>query len=54
MKLFAILSLLSLVIVNEVSGTHLETCECHEIKEIVDAAIKQAIVGLEPNSTLKL
>lgn len=30
------------------------TCECHEIKEIVDAAIKQAIVGLESNLTLKI
>jgi hypothetical protein len=48
------LPLLSLVIVKEISCTHLETCECHEIKEIVNAAIEQAIVGLESNLTIKI
>ena len=54
MKLFILLSLFSLMVLKEVSCTHLETCECHEIKEIVNAAIEQAMVRLESNLTLEI
>lgn len=51
MKLFILLSLFSL---KDVSCTHLETCECHEIKDIVNTAIEQAMVQLELNMTLEI
>ena len=54
MKVFIVLNLLSLVILKVVFCTHLETCECHEIKEIVNAAIEQAMVSLESNLTLEI
>ena len=54
MKLFILLSLLSLVIVKEVSCTHLEICESHVIKENLNGAIEQAMVLLESNLTFKI
>ena len=43
MKLFVILCLLALQLVQEGACTHLETCECHEIRELVSATVQQEI-----------
>ena len=43
MKLFVILCLLALQLVREGACTHLETCECHEIRELVSATVQQEI-----------
>ena len=47
MKLLALLCLLSLQLVQEGACTHLETCECHDIKELVNATVQQAAANLE-------
>ena len=47
MKLFALLCLLALSLVQEGTSTHLETCECHEIRELVNASVQQAVARLE-------
>ena len=47
MKLHALLCLLSLQLVQEGACTHLETCECHEIRELVNATVQQAAANLE-------
>ena len=44
MKLFV---LLALQLVHEGAYTHLETCECHEIRELVSATVQQAAASLE-------
>ena len=43
MKFFPLLCLL----VREGTSTHLETCECHEISELVNASVQQAAARLE-------
>ena len=47
MKLFLFLCLLALSLVREGTSTHLETCECHEIRELVNASVQQAVARLE-------
>ena len=47
MKLFPLLCLLALSLVREGTSTHLETCECHEIRELVNASVQQAVARLE-------
>ncbi len=47
MKLLFLLSLLSLSLVHEGTSTHLETCECHEIREVINATVQQAAAHLE-------
>ena len=47
MKLLALLCLLALQLVQEGACTHLETCECHEIRELVNATVQQAAANLE-------
>ena len=47
MKLFLLLCLLALSLVREGTSTHLETCECHEIRELVNASVQQAVARLE-------
>ena len=47
MKLFPLLCLLALSLVREGTSTHLETCECHEIGELVNASVQQAAARLE-------
>ena len=47
MKLFLFLCLLALSLVWEGTSTHLETCECHEIREMVNASVQQAVARLE-------
>ena len=49
MKLFPLLCLLALSLVREGTSTHLETCECHEIRELVNASVQQAAARLEDN-----
>ena len=47
MKLFPLLCLFALSLVQEGTSTHLETCECHEIRELVNASVQQAAARLE-------
>ena len=47
MKLFPLLCLLALSLVREGTSTHHETCECHEISELVNASVQQAAARLE-------
>ena len=47
MKLFPLICLLTLSLVREGTSTHLETCECHEIRELVNASVQQAVARLE-------
>ena len=47
MKLSALLYLLALSLVREGTSTHHETCECHEISELVNASVQQAAARLE-------
>ena len=49
MKLFA---LLALILVQETLCTHLETCECHEIRELVNTTVQRAVAGLEKRLSL--
>ena len=39
--------MLALSVVQEGTSTHLETCECHEIRELVNASVQQAAAHLE-------
>ena len=47
MKLFPLLYLLALSLVQEGTSTHHETCECHEIRELVNISVQQAAAHLE-------
>ena len=47
MKLFPLLCILALSLVQEGTSTHHETCECHEISELVNASVQQATPRLE-------
>ena len=47
MKFFPLLCLLALSLVREGTSTHHETCECHEISELVNASVQQAAARLE-------
>ncbi len=41
------LSLLSLTSLHEAVSTHLQTCECHEVRELVNITVQEAVAGLE-------
>ena len=47
MKLSLFVCLLVLSLVREGTSTHLETCECHEIRELVNASVQHAVARLE-------
>ena len=47
MELLPLFCLLALALVQEGTSTHLETCECHEIRELVNASVQQAAARLE-------
>ena len=47
MKSFVIIYLLALLFVEEATSTHLETCNCNEIRSIVNESIEQAVAKLE-------
>ena len=40
-------AILTLLFLQQAACTHLETCECHEIKALVNATVEQAITRLE-------
>ena len=54
MKLFLLLCLLALSLVREGTSTHHETCECHEIRELVDASVQQAAARLEDKLSIMI
>ncbi len=45
------LSLLSLTLLHEAVSTHLQTCECHEVRELVNITVQEAVAGLEDRLT---
>ncbi len=48
MKLTTLLvSLLSLILIHEAVSTHLQTCECHEVRDLVNITVQEAVAGLE-------
>ena len=47
MKLFLLVSLLGFSLVQEGVCTHLETCNCNEIAELVNTTVQQAADSLE-------
>ena len=42
-------AVLTLLFLQQAASTHLETCECHEIKALMNTTIEQAITRLESN-----
>ena len=46
--------LLVFMFLERAASTHLETCECHEIKSLVNASIEQAIARLENKMTVEI
>ena len=54
MKLLALVCLLALQLAQEGACTHLETCECHEIRELVSATVQQAAANLEYKLSLMI
>ena len=47
MKTLAVFSMLTLALVQQALCTHLETCECHEIRELVNSTVREATEDLE-------
>ena len=55
MKLSALLlPLLALTLVQPALSTHLETCECHQIRQLVNSTVQEAVAGLENRLSLLL
>ena len=54
MKQLVFLPLLVLSLSREGASTHLETCDCHEIKDIVNATVQEAITGLEDKLNISI
>ena len=54
MKSFVIIYLLALLFVEEATSTHLETCNCNEIRSIVNELIEQAVAKLENKLLLEI
>ncbi len=46
-----LLSLLSLTLLHEAVSTHLQTCECHDIRDLVNITVQEAVVELEDRLT---
>ncbi len=46
-----LLSLLFLTLLHEAVSTHLQTCECHEIRDLVNITVQEAVSGLEDRLT---
>ena len=54
MKLLLLLSLLGFTLVQEGASTHLETCTCDEIAELVNTTVQQATARLEYKLSLMI
>ena len=54
MKKMVLISLLALLFLQEAASTHLETCDCDEIRALVNASIEQAIARLENKFTQEI
>ena len=52
MKLFAFHSLLVLTLLPGTLATHLETCHCDKIKQLVNSTVQDAVTGLENRLSL--
>ena len=47
MKLFALLPLLVLTLLQGTLATHLETCQCDQVRQLVNSTVQEAVTGLE-------
>ena len=54
MKLLLLLSVLGFTLVQEGASTHLETCSCNEIAELVNTTVQQATAKLEYKLSLMI
>ena len=54
MKIFAVLSLVALSLLQESLCTHLETCHCDQIRQLVNTTVQEAVAGLEERLTLTI
>ena len=54
MKKFVLTSLVALLFLQEAASTHLETCDCNEIRALVNTSIEQAIARLENKFTQEI
>ena len=48
------ISVILLLYIQEAVCTHLETCDCHEIRSLINASLEQAIARLENKFTLEI
>ena len=52
MKLFALLPLLVLTLLQGTLATHLETCQCDQVRQLVNSTVLEAVTGLEHRLSL--
>ena len=52
MKLFALLPLLVLTLLQGTLATHLETCQCDQVRQLVNSTVQEAVTGLENRLSL--
>ena len=52
MNLFALLPLLVLTLLQGTLATHLETCQCDQVKQLVNSTVQEAVTGLEDRLSL--
>ena len=52
MKLFAHLPLLVLTLLHGTLATHLETCQCDQVRQLVNSTVQEAVTGLENRLSL--
>ena len=52
MKLFALLPLLVLTLLQGTLATHLETCQCDQVRQLVNSTVLEAVTGLEDRLSL--
>ena len=52
MKLFALLPLLVLTLLQGTLATHLETCQCDQVRQLVNSTVQEAVTGLEDRLSL--
>ena len=52
MKLFALLPLLVLTLLQGTLATHLETCQCDQVRQLVNSTVQEVVTGLEDRLSL--
>ena len=52
MKLFTLLPMLVLALLQGTLATHLETCQCDQVRQLVNSTVQEAVTGLENRLSL--